>query len=223
MDRRPPGALLFDAFGTLFDVASVESACEALHPGGGGALSRLWRQKQLEHSWLHALMGTYRPFDAVTAEALACACAALGVSAEPGRLQALAACYQRLDPFADTAPALGALQGVRLAILSNGTPRTLGALLDHTGLANRFEMVLSADAVRTYKPDPRVYRLASDRLGLPPERLWLVSSNGWDVAGAAAAGLGTCWVNRGGAPLDCPGQAPGAVVTNLLELPPLVR
>ncbi len=209
-------AVVFDAYGTLFDTGTLTPQLEALCPGQGPTLGDLWRRKQLEYTWLLGLMGRYEDFERVTARALEYACTALGVSLEEGAFKALLEAYRRLEVFPEVPAALRVLAEARpLAILSNGTPGMLQAGVRHAGLEGRFAHVLSVHAVRTYKPDPRVYRLAVEALALPPEAVLFVSANAWDVAGAKAFGFHTCWVNRGGAPREALGLDPDLEVTGL--------
>lgn len=197
----PLEAVAFDAYGTLFDVTSVIATCERRFPGRGEAIGDLWRRKQLEYSWLRALMGSYRDFRAVTGDALDYAFAALRIEADDDDRRALMDGYHRLDLYAEVDEALGALRLPKL-ILSNGAPAMLAAAVEHAGIGSHFDALLSADAARSFKTDPRVYRLATDHLGRPAERIGFVSSNAWDVAGAKAFGFWTCWVNRAGAPAE---------------------
>jgi 2-haloacid dehalogenase len=206
--------LLFDAYGTLFDVHSVVEAGRAL-TADPAALSTLWRAKQLEYTWLRSLMGRYADFWTVTADALDFACDRLGLSAAPAERARLLDAYLRLAPFPEVPGVLARLRGLRCAILSNGAPRMLEAAVAHAGLAPHLEAVLSVDAVRVFKPDPRVYALGPERLGLPRESLGFVSSNCWDVMGAKAYGFPVVWVNRGRAPLDRLGLVPDLEVADL--------
>lgn len=217
-----PAGIVFDAYGTLLDVASVAAACEARFPGHGAALARLWRARQLEYSWLRSLMGRYVHFQQVTADALSYACAALGLPATAAQQKALLDGYLTLAPFPEVPAALGRLAGRRRLVLSNGTPAMLQAALGHAGLLPHLDAVLSVDAVGIYKPAPQVYALAWTHLGCAPDEILFVSSNGWDIAGAATSGLRTCWVNRGGAPADALGGAPGAIVGDLSEVADLL-
>ncbi|AEB11627.1 haloacid dehalogenase type II [Marinithermus hydrothermalis] len=212
-------AVVFDAYGTLFDPHALTPQLEVLYPGQGAALSELWRRKQLEYTWLLGLMGRYEDFERVTARALEYACAALGVRLEAEGLKALLETYRRLEAFPEVPAALRVLAEARpLAILSNGTPGMLEAGVRHAGLEGVFAHVLSVHAVRTYKPDPRVYRLAVGALALPPEAVLFVSANAWDVAGAKAFGFRTCWVNRRGAPREALGLDPDLEITGLDQL-----
>jgi len=211
-------AVVFDAYGTLFDVQSVAAACDRLFPGQGHIVSRLWRQKQLEYTWLRSLMDRYADFSRVTQDALEHTCAALALTLDAQGGQALMEAYGHLTLYPDTREALGALADHRLAILSNGAPAALASLVRHAGLSGWFEAVLSADAVRIFKPDPRVYALAVERLGLPAGDVAFVSSNFWDIAGATRFGFRTFWINRSALPPDNLGETPAAVLSSLGEL-----
>jgi 2-haloacid dehalogenase len=216
-------AVVFDAYGTLFDVHSVTATCERLFPGKGTTMSQLWRSKQLEYTWLRALMGRYADFNCVTEDSLRYVCNALGLAYSRQALDELMLAYRRLQPFDDARETLAALQGkVQLAILSNGAPQMLNAVVAHNGLGQYFSAVLSVDPVRTFKPSPDVYRIAVDKLGVAREKIAFVSSNGWDAAGAKAFGLTVFWVNRAGAPLDELGVQPDAVLKSLAEIPALI-
>jgi 2-haloacid dehalogenase len=207
-------ALLFDAYGTLFDVHSVVEAGRAV-TADPSALSALWRQKQLEYTWLRSLMGRYEDFWAVTEAALVFACRRLGIALDPGARRTLMDAYLTLAPFPEVPEALARLGELRRAILSNGAPRMLEAAVAHAGLGPHLDAVISVDEVRTFKPAPAVYALGARRLGMPPEAIGFVSSNGWDVAGAKAFGFQVAWVNRQGAPPEELGVAPDLEVRDL--------
>jgi len=211
-------ALVFDAYGTLFDVHSVASLAEELFPGHGDALSRLWRQKQLEYTWLRTLMRRYEDFERVTEAALRHATRALGLDCPPGPLNRLLVAYLHLAPYPDVRDALPALGTMPLAILSNGSPHMLGAVVKNAGLDAAFAHVISVDEVKLFKPSPKVYQLACDRLGLKKAEIGFVSSNYWDVCGAASFGFRAWWINRGGATPDELGQQPVATLASLAEL-----
>jgi 2-haloacid dehalogenase len=211
-------ALVFDAYGTLFDVDSVTGACEEVFPGRGEVLSRLWRAKQLQYTWLCSLMGRYQDFWRLTGRALTFACLTLGLDPADAARGRLVEGYLRLEPYPEVPEALRSLAGRPLAILSNGTPGMLQALLEHAGLGGVFTTVLSADAVQTYKPSPSVYELAPVHLGIDAGRIGFVSSNSFDVIGAATYGFRSIWVNRSAAPLDQLGQPPQLTVADLAEL-----
>jgi 2-haloacid dehalogenase len=213
-------ALVFDAYGTLYDVHSVAQRCEGFFPGAGQRLSQLWRAKQLEYTWLRSLMRRYAPFSTVTREALAYSCQALSLELEVTQMEALMAEYNMLAPFPEVGQAFEKLK-VRKAILSNGSPDMLEPLVQHSGLA--LEAVLSVDEVKLYKPAPEVYELAVRRLGVPKERIGFVSSNCWDALGARSFGFQVFWINRSGAPLDRLGFQPERVVTSLSALSEVLR
>ena len=216
-------ALVFDAYGTLFDVHSVASTAESLFPGKGQALSQLWRTKQLEYTWQRSLMQRHADFNRVTQDALAYACDALKLACHPAQEVQLVAAYRTLSPFADARTALSQLAGKKkLAILSNGAPDMLNAVVAHNNMSSLFDAVLSVEDVGVFKPDPRVYALAVTRLGVPANEIGFVSSNCWDAAGAKAFGFTVFWINRAGAPVDRLGVTPDAVLTSLNELAALV-
>ena len=219
-------ALVFDAYGTLFDVQSVATLAERLFPGHGMALSQLWRAKQLEYTWLQSLMisPTQRreDFAALTAHALDYAVEARGLPLHGAARHRLLDAYLDLSPFPDVAPALAMLAPLPRLVLSNGTREMLEPLAASTGIALHLDAMLSVDAAGIYKPSPRVYQLAVDHLKLLPIRIGFVSSNGWDVAGGKAFGFTAIWVNRTGAPLERHGPKPDAVIASLAELPALV-
>jgi 2-haloacid dehalogenase len=214
-----PAALVFDAYGTLFDVHSVTALADELWPGRGAELSRLWRTKQLEYTWLRSLMQRYTDFGQVTEEALRYACEALALPFTAAAHAQLMDRYLRLDPFPEVRDALARLDGITLAILSNGSHATLAPLVANAGLAGTIPHVLSVHDVGVFKPDPRVYQLAVDRLGVPREAIGFVSSNCWDALGAKSFGFRVFWVNRAHAPVDRLGFTPDAVIGSLAELP----
>ena len=213
-------ALVFDAYGTLFDVHSVTRLAETFFPGKGAALSQAWRSKQLEYTWLRGLMERYEDFQRVTVSSLEWALEYLDLEADDNARRALVAEYRRLSPFPEVPAALDAMARLRpLAILSNGHPEMLEAVVEHNKLRNFFRGgVLSVHAARTYKPHPDVYRLVEDRLGVPRALVGFVSSNGWDAAGARSFGFKVYWVNRGGLPVERLGVRPDATIANLQEL-----
>ena len=213
-------ALVFDAYGTLFDVHSVQRRCEECWPGRGAALSVAWRAKQLEYTWQRSLMRAYRPFSEVTRDALRYACEQMQLSLTAEREQSVMEEYLHLDLFPDVASALTALPG-RKAILSNGSPDMLDPLVKQSGL--RFDAVLSVDELKVFKPAPEVYGLAARRLGVGAPRIGFVSSNCWDALGAKAYGFHAFWINRGGAPVDRLGPQPDAMLQRLGDLPEVLR
>ena len=216
-------ALVFDAYGTLFDVHSVIATCNRHFPEQGPALSKAWRAKQLEYTWLRSLMGRYEDFWQVTEAALVFACKTLNLPSPPATRAELMEAYLHLDPYPEVLASLKALSNYPLAILSNGSPRMLQAAVESAGLRGIFSHVLSVDAVKIYKPSPRVYELASQKMGVAASAIGFVSSNSWDVIGAKAAGLWTCWVNRSGAPEDELGFLPDARADTLADLTGLIK
>ena len=217
---REISALVFDAYGTLFDVHSVTRLAEATFPGKGAALSAAWRTKQLEYTWLRSLMGKYEDFSRVTAAALDWSLESLALEPTDAERRALLDEYRRLATFPEVPAALEALAARRaLAILSNGHPEMLDAVVDHNGLRERFRGgVLSVHPARTFKPSPKVYALVEDKLGLPRTMMAFVSSNCWDAAGAKTYGFRVFWVNRGGAPVERLGVRPDETVKDLAGL-----
>jgi 2-haloacid dehalogenase len=209
---------VFDAYGTLFDVHSVIDAGRAITPDPA-TLSATWRQKQLEYTWLRALMGRYEDFWAVTEAALRHSVRRLGLRAGEDDLRRLMDAYLSLACFPEVPAALARLQGRPCAILSNGSPRMLAAAVASSGLGRHLQHVLSVDSVKTYKPAPAVYALGPRALGVEAGQLLFVSSNAWDVAGAKAFGYQVAWCNRTGAPAEELGVLPDLVITRLDELP----
>jgi 2-haloacid dehalogenase len=222
---REISALVFDAYGTLFDVHSVTRLAESFFPGRGAALSAAWRTKQLEYTWLRSLMGRYEDFSRVTLSSLEWTFEALGLQPEDSQRRALLDEYRKLAMFPEVPAALAALAARRpLAILSNGHPDMLNAVVDHNGLRERFRGgVLSVHSAKVFKPDPAVYRLAEDQLGVPRTVMGFVSSNGWDAAGAKTFGFQVFWINRGKAPVERLGVRPDETLSNLAELAELLK
>src|SRR5580700_7538956 len=213
-----PRAVVFDAYGTLFDVYS-----SVLRDGHGitgdlRALSELWRQKQLEYTWLRALMERYEDFWQVTEAALRFAVRRLSIDATDSQLESLMQAYLVPAAFDDARSALTALKGSPLAILSNGSPRMLDSAVRSNGLESYFAEIISVDRVKTYKPSPRVYALGPEILNLPATEILFVSSNLWDAAGAKAFGYQVCWCNRSGAEVDDIDFAPDFAVHRLDQL-----
>ncbi len=211
-------ALVFDAYGTLFDVHSVIALCDEVFPNQGTRVSQLWRAKQLEYTWLRSLMGRYEDFWHVTESALIFACQSLGLTCDAAARTRLMETYLHLAPCPEVRPALLALSNYRLAILSNGSPRMLQAAVTSAGLQGVFANVISVDKVRIYKPSPQVYQLAPQELGVAKETIGFISANSWDIVGAKSFGFWTCWVNRVNAPGDILGLSPDATISRLSDL-----
>lgn len=213
-----PKAIVFDVYGTLLDISALtDRVASGLGPVDPAGFLALWRRKQLEYSWLHSLMDRYIDFWQVTHAALRHAARHHDVALDRAAEQRLMQVWLELPAYPEVAGALAGLDGTPLAILSNGSPRMLeeGLAAD---LRARFSELLSADSVREYKPSPRVYRLATERLGLPPAGILFVSSNQWDIAGAAAFGFRVAWIDRAGvAREELPG-VPDMVISDLSAL-----
>ncbi len=215
-------AVVFDAYGTLFDVYSVTALADQLFRGRGNEISQMWRQKQLEYSWLHALMNRYVHFEIINQHSLTHTLNQLKLSYEPDQITSLLDAYDTLNAYPEANNALQSLPPhYRLAILSNGTHRMLKAVVDHNGLTDVLEAILSVDDLQTYKPNPLVYQHAVDLLHTPKEEILFVSSNGWDVAGAKAFGFEVAWVNRLRKARDELGVYPDHIVPDLNALPGL--
>jgi 2-haloacid dehalogenase len=213
-------AVVFDAYGTLLDVASAAAAARDVLGDRWQPLSDLWRQKQLQYSWLRALMGRHADFFSVTGDALDFALESLRIQ-EPGLRARLVDAYGRLGPYPDAEEPLRRVRqaGLRTAILSNGSPRMLASAVKSARLDGLLDQVLSVEEVGVYKPHPSVYRLACDRLGVWPAEIVFVTANGWDAWGAKAAGLRVVWCNRAGQPRERLGEGPDAELGSLADLP----
>jgi 2-haloacid dehalogenase len=216
-------ACVFDAYGTLFDYASAAARCADVLGDQVTPLTTLWRDKQLQYTWLRSLQGRYASFRQVTEDALQFSLEALGLE-NSGLQSRLMNLYNSLECFPEVPAMLARLRagGLRTAILSNGSSDMLASTLAHTGTAHLFDAVLSVEEVGVYKPHPKVYQLALERLGLPREAISFQSSNSWDAYAAAAFGLRTVWCNRYEQRAErLPGE-PEFVVHSLAELPPLL-
>jgi 2-haloacid dehalogenase len=216
-------AAVFDAYGTLFDVASAAERAKGTLGERWKPLAELWRAKQLQYTWLRALMGKHADFWHVTADALDFAMESLGIADQDLRAR-LMGLYERLGAYPEARPALEALRakGLKIAILSNGTPRMLAAAAEAAGISPLLDGILSVETVGVYKPSPSVYRLALDRLRLWPAEIVFVSANGWDAHAAKAFGLRVAWCNRTGQPPERIPERPDAEIRSLAELPALV-
>jgi 2-haloacid dehalogenase len=211
---------VFDAYGTLFDFNSaVARHRDAIGPKAD-TLADMWRLKQIQYTWLRNSMGAYAPFWQVTGEALDHCLAAHGIS-DPAIRDNLMNAYLALDPFPEVPAMLDRLKaaGIRMAILSNGNPAMLDPMVAASGLADRFEAVLSVDAAGVFKVAPQGYQLVEARCGVKPDKVCFLSSNCWDAHGAAHFGFRTVWINRAGAPDD---NLPGNIVAQLKDLSPLL-
>ena len=216
-------ACVFDAYGTLFDFASAARACPGVPGEAAERLTALWRDKQVQYTWLRAAQGRHADFLQVTADALDFTLETLGLdrSGLRGRLLEL---YLTLAAFPEVPQVLAKVgtAGLKTAILSNGTPAMLAAAVGAAGLAGLFDAVLSVEEVGAFKPDRRVYQLAVDRLGTPSTAIAFVSSNGWDAHAASAFGMQVIWCNRTGQRRERLPGAPNREITTLAALPALV-
>ncbi len=216
-------ALVFDAYGTLFDVHSIAAHCATLWRADGMAISQLWRRKQLEYTWLLSLMGRYEDFWDVTKRALLYTCDSERLDATSIQVDSAMDAYTRLRPYADVRDSLDALRRFPLAILSNGCPRMLDPMIRGSELADDFDEVLSVDSVRVFKPSPKTYALALDKFGCDRSQIGFVSSNYWDVSGAASFGFTTFWLNRASAVPDRLVSAPHVTIATLSDLPRVAK
>ena len=216
----PVEAVLFDAYGTLFDVYSVALAAEQMFPGQGNALALLWRDKQIEYTRLASMSDRYRPFWEVTRAGLRFAARRLKLELASDAEDRLMNQYRHLSAFPENREVLQALKarGIRAGILSNGDPEMLAVSVKSAGFAGLLDPLLSAHAVRRFKTDAAVYRLGPDALGLPAKKILLVSSNCWDAIGATWFGYTTLWVNRGALPIEELDTAPTRTGTSLRDV-----
>jgi len=223
IDRKAIRACVFDAYGTLFDVASATARCQDALGEKTSRLSSLWREKQLQYTWLRAVQGRHADFWQVTGDALDYAMDALDVGDADLRRR-LMALYLRLDVFAEVPDVLQRLRlsGMSMAILSNGSPSMLAAAVEHTNIATELDLVISVEEVGVYKPHPAVYGRATERLGLAPRQICFLSSNSWDAYAASAFGMQVIWCNRYGQRAERLPGLPEAEVRNLAQVPALL-
>ncbi|NNG05530.1 MAG: haloacid dehalogenase type II [Inquilinus sp.] len=216
-------ACVFDAYGTLFDVHSPAARLRDRLGEKAGALSAVWRTKQLEYTWLRSLMRRHADFWQVTGEALDFALADTGLADRVDR-DSLMQQYLTLDAYPDAGPALDRLRagGLSTAILSNGAPEMLAAAVGSAGLDSRLDAVLSVEDAGIYKPDPATYQIAVDRLSVPAGDICFVSTNAWDAAGAASFGMRVAWLNRFGRTPERLPAGPQSTIDGLDALPPLL-
>jgi 2-haloacid dehalogenase len=207
---------VFDAYGTLFDVGSPVRGHAARVGDKSARLSELWRAKQLEYSWVLSLAGAYRNFESITADALDFALESLGIKDKALRADLLSA-WKTPECFGDAPAALAQLKskGVKLAILSNGTPSMLESAVTAAQIGHYFDAILSVDQLERFKTDPECYRLATRYFGCNPSEISFQSSNRWDIAGASVFGCHTVWINRSGAPDEYRGFGPDRVIRDL--------
>ena len=214
---------VFDAYGTLFDFAAAARNCRDVLGDDIDRLTALWRDKQLQYTWLRAAQGRHADFWQVTGDALDFALETLGVT-KPGLRDRLMSLYLTLDPFPEVSSVLARLKaaGLQTAILSNGSPAMLDAAVKAAKLETLLDAVLSVEEVGVYKPHPRVYQLAVDRLGIPASVISFQSSNAWDAYAASAFGMQVVWCNRYGQRRERLPGSPDREIKSLAELPALV-
>ena len=216
-------ACLFDAYGTLFDFASAARGCSDVLGADADRLTALWRDKQLQYTWLRSLAGRYADFWQVTGDALDFALETLGID-RPGLRDRLMTLYLTLETFPEVHDTLRRLRqaGLRTAILSNGSRKMLDAAVAANNLGPLIDAVLSVDEVGVFKTHPKVYQLALDRLGLPAAAISFQSSNAWDAYAASAFGMRVVWCNRYGQKRERLPGSPDREIRSLAELPPLI-
>jgi len=223
-------AIVFDAYGTLFDVAAA-ARMAAAEPGGEPlaeawpALAALWREKQVSYSWWRAVTGEHADFWQVTTEALEYSLDVTGLAGDAALRERLLALYRELAAYPEVPQVLARLKaaGRTTAILSNGSPAMLEAAVAHAGIGADLDAVLSVEAVGVFKPAARVYDMVGARFGVPREAVLFVSSNGWDAAAAAGYGFVSVWVNRAGQPMERLPHRPAHVLGDLSPVPELAR
>jgi 2-haloacid dehalogenase len=189
-------AVVFDAYGTLYDIQSVGSVTDEAFPGYGELISQIWRLKQLEYTWLRSLMGRYEDFSVITRQSLTFTLRTLGLTFDEKVFDRIMDKYVHLDLYPDAKHALEALKGRKLAILSNGSTDMLNALVRNTGLDKILDATISIDSTKTFKPSPQTYTLIETNLGVKPHEVLFVSSNPFDACGAKAFGLNVAWIER---------------------------
>ncbi len=189
-------AVVFDAYGTLYDIQSVATVTEQTFPGYGDIITQIWRIKQLEYTWFRSLMRRYEDFSVVTRESLAYTLRVLGLAPDAAAFDRIMDKYLHLDLYPDAISTLTALKGRRLAILSNGSSDMLNALVKNSGLDRVLDATISVDQKRIFKPAPDAYTLIESNLGVRPAEVLFVSSNPWDACGAKAFGLNVAWIER---------------------------
>ena len=189
-------AVVFDAYGTLYDIQSVAAITEQAFPGYGEMITQVWRIKQLEYTWLRSLMRRYEDFSVVTRDSLAYTLRSLGLKNDDAVFERIMEKYLHLDLYPDATATLAALKGRKLAILSNGSTAMLNTLVRNSGLDRVLDATISIDSQKIFKPSPDAYTLIEAKLGVAPAEVLFVSSNPWDACGAKAFGLNVAWIER---------------------------
>lgn len=216
-------ACVFDAYGTLFDFNSAAERCRDILGDKTDELSAIWRTKQLQYTWLRGLMGKHKPFWEVTGDALEFAMGTVGVK-DAALRQRLMDLYYHIDCFPEVPEVLKTLKsaGITTAILSNGSPDMLAGAVQHTGIGDDLDAVLSVEAVGVFKPHPSVYDLPTQHLGIPKQHTSFQSSNAWDAVAAATFGMRVVWCNRYGQRPEVLTAEPDIEVSTLQDLPSLL-
>lgn len=189
-------AVVFDAYGTLFDVQSVAAVTDGAFPGHGEMITQIWRLKQLEYTWHRSLMRRYEDFSIITRDSLIYTLRTLGLPYDAKIFERIMDKYLHLDLYADATQTLADLKDYKLAILSNGSTDMLNALVRNAGLDNFLDATISVDSKRVFKPSPAAYSLVETHLGVAPAEVFFVSSNPWDAIGAKSVGFKTAWIER---------------------------
>jgi 2-haloacid dehalogenase len=189
-------AVVFDAYGTLYDIQSVAAVTEEAFPGYGEIITQVWRIKQLEYTWLRSLMRRYQDFAVVTRDSLAYTLRCLGLQYDADAFERIMEKYLHLDLYPDAVASLSAMKDKKLAILSNGSPDMLNTLVKNSGLDRLLDATISVDANMIFKPSPEAYSLIESTLHVPPSHVLFISSNPWDACGAKAFGLNVAWIER---------------------------
>lgn len=212
-------AFVFDAYGTLLQVNTIDTLLESFYGKEAATISKLWRSKQLEYTWLREIMGTYKPFSEVTQEALQYALSRFKLPAEQSKVDQLMKGYDQLKIYPEAGECLHRLIGdYKLAVLSNANLKMLEAALTYNQVYSTFDQILSTDQVHCYKPNPKIYQLAVDFLALEKEEIAFITANAWDAAGAKSFGLQVYWINRKEWPVEALGVEPDRIVRSLAEI-----
>lgn len=216
-------ACVFDAYGTLFDVHSAVAALQGDIGPEHAQLSAAWRQRQLEYTWLHSLMGAHKDFWQITSDALRVSLREFRLE-NKGLHEKLLQAYMQLSAFPEVSSVLALLKRAELqtAILTNGSPMMIESAVTHSGIGQWIDQQLSVESVGIFKPDNRVYQLAVDSLGVSATQITFMSSNAWDASGAAHFGFNVAWVNRYSQPSEALPGTPSAMLSSLSELPELL-
>ena len=213
-------ALVFDVYGTLFDVYSVKEKCRELYGDKGKEISNIWRQKQLQYSFLRQLMGQYEPFSQITQDALKYTLTKLELPYEETKARILLEAYRNLQLHPETEEVLAQMQDKKIAVFSNGSRDMLEPLINNSKLSGKIDDIISVDDIKQYKPTPASYSYALKVLGVERHEVLFMSSNEWDIAGAKSFGFQTAWINRDRLPLDKLGMEPDSIypdLTGILE------